>query len=211
MKHPSESDLALFAGTTPAGGDLGIVERWRINAHVRACSDCRGEVESYRKASEAIRESAAALPEGLNWNRLAQEMTGNIRVGLAAGECVGPVPSHARGLAWNTAAALAAALVIVLGALWLNIPREQSERLLTAFHAVRHQRAGLHEAVLQDNVVLEASPASIDLKSSAGTMSLLNSNPNAAAVSVSMQGSAGAEYVDGDTGQVTINKVYYAQ
>ena len=30
----------------------------------------------------------ADLPNGLNWNRLSQEMTGNIRVGLAAGEVV---------------------------------------------------------------------------------------------------------------------------
>jgi len=30
-------------------------------------------------------------------------------------------------------------------------------------------------------------------------------------VSVSMQGSARAQYVDADTDQVTINKVYYAQ
>ena len=38
-----------------------------------------------------------------------------------------------------------------------------------------------------------------------------NSRPASVSVSVSMQGSAGARYVDPDTGQVTINKVYYAQ
>ena len=46
------------------------------------------------------------LPNGLNWNRLSQEMTGNIRVGLAAGEAIAlfdkPAPAKHR-LGWNAA------------------------------------------------------------------------------------------------------------
>jgi hypothetical protein len=64
---------------------------------------------------------------------------------------------------------------------------------------------------LQDPVVLEASQASIDLKANGGTMSLLTSPKDGVAVSVSMQGSVRAQYVDDDTGQVTISKVDYAQ
>ena len=65
-------------------------------------------------------------------------------------------------------------------------------------------------------MVFDVSQSSIDLTANGGTMSFLSSRPGSSrsgsvAVSVSMQGSARAQYVDADTDQVTINKVYYAQ
>lgn len=115
-------------------------------------------------------------------------------------------------------AVMAAAFVVVLGALWLNTPREQTDHLISALRSIRFQRVGtlirtpaLQDLALKDNVVLEASPSSIDLRSNSGTMSFLTPRTEGVAVSVNMQGSAGAQYVDSDTGQVTINRVYYAQ
>ena len=93
--------------------------------------------------------------------------------------------------------------------MWWNIPRGKLPTTPAAnpTHAVAAQ---------QDRVVLEASQSSIDLTANGNTMSFLSSRSDrsrsgSVAVSVSMQGSARAQFVDADTGQVTINKVYYAQ
>lgn len=212
MKHPGEIELALFAG-----GDLGFIERRRVARHVRECNGCRSEVQALRQGSETVRGLADEMPEGVNWTRLSQEMTGNIRVGLAAGECVGPVRTERpRSLVWHAAAVVAAAFVIVLGALWLNMPREQSQHLVSSLRSIRWNRVGsvVRTAAVPDSVVLEASPSSIDLKAAGGTLSFLTPLPSrgeGVAVSVNMQGSAGAQYVDADTGQVTISRVHYAQ
>jgi len=206
LNHPSESELALFAG-----GDLGFVDRWRVRQHLRQCDSCRSEVESYQDARQDVRALVDEMPEGVNWTRLSQEMTGNIRVGLAAGECVGPVPMHRpRSLAWHAAAVISASFVIVLGAMWLNTPREQMDRLFGALASI-HLHGPVRPVALQEAVVLEASPSSIDLRANGGTMSFLTSPKEGVAVQVSMQGSVRAQYVDEDTGQVTINKVDYAQ
>jgi hypothetical protein len=86
MTHPSEKDLALFAG-----GDLNRFSKWRLSRHVQACAACELRLQSYQTARQSLRVEAGGDPEGLNWERLASEMTGNIRVGLAAGECIGPL------------------------------------------------------------------------------------------------------------------------
>ena len=203
MKHPSEIELALFAG-----GDLGFVDRWRVRNHLRQCDGCRSELETHRVAHEELRMLVDEMPEGVNWTRLSQEMTGNIRVGLAAGECVGPVPLHRpRSFGWHAAAVMSAALVLVVGALWLEMPRDQKDHVFASLKAIPWN----HPPVPQEAVVLEASPSSIMLKANGGAMSFLTSPKDGVAVSVSMQGSARAQYVDEDTGQVTINKVDYGQ
>ena len=108
---------------------------------------------------------------------------------------------------------MAVAFAIVIGALWVNMPREQSGHLMTSLRSIRWNRIGttLRTPAMPDSVVLEASPSSIEMTANGGTMSFLTSRTDGVAVSVSMQGSAGAQYVDADTDQVTINKVYYAQ
>ena len=61
-------------------------------------------------------------------------------------------------------------------------------------------------------MVLEASPTPIEVKSGNGrALSLMHPRSDSATVSVNMQDSAGVRYVDADTGQATINTVYYAQ
>ena len=209
MRHPSEIELALFAG-----GDLGLFDRLRVRSHVRQCSGCRSEVEAYRCGREKVRDLVEGMPDGVNWTRLSQEMTGNIRVGLAAGECVGPARSYRpKSLGWHALAVMAAAFAIVLCAMWVNLPSEQSGHLMKSLKSIRWSRIGtmVRPAATAESVVLEASPSSIELTANGGTMSFLTQRTEGVAVSVSMQGSAGAQYVDADTGQVTINRVHYAQ
>jgi len=87
MKHPNEATLALHAG-----GELGALARWKTGRHVSRCEQCRDEVEAFIGLREIVPD-LAEIPE-VPWNRLAAEMKANIRLGLAAGECVGATRSH---------------------------------------------------------------------------------------------------------------------
>lgn len=227
MKHPSEVQLALFAGD-----DLGLWQRWRVGAHVSRCGACSAEAQAHRSGLAQLRDLAAEMPDGLNWTRLAPEMTGNIRVGLAAGECIAGFEKRPRSLthivskprlAWHAAIVLAGATVVVLTTLWFSLPKSELDHLMASLQQIRFERIGKvvrGPALLQEGIVLEASPTSIGIKENGGVMSLLQPrslNPTNAGdfarpvISVNMQGSAGARYVDADSGQVTTNRVYYAQ
>ena len=213
MKHPSEIQLALFAG-----GDLaGFLERWRVARHIAQCPDCQAEVNSLRDASEQVRNVSAELPKDVNWNRLAAEIAGNIRVGLAAGEAIARFDKPAARplrLGWNAALVLSCATAVFLFAFWISLPQPQAEHLAAALKRIRTERIGSvvrTPAASQDDVVLEATSSSIEVKENGRTMSLTHPHSDGATVSVSLQGSAGVRYVDADSGQVTTNKVYYAE
>lgn len=202
MKHPSEQQIALYSG-----GDLRWWQQWRVRFHIEKCAPCRSEVDAYRVAP--LDELAKALPPGVQWDRLAEEMTGNIRVGFAAGQCVEPVRLRRHGAPRHKGLALAAAaMVVVLVAGWFRLPEAQQSHLFSSLKTIASGTRGIPN---MEGVVLEASPRSIEVKENGGTLSLLHPEAADVTVSVNMQGSAGARYVDADTGQVTINRVYYAQ
>jgi hypothetical protein len=226
MKHPAPAQIALFSG-----GDLGRWECWRIARHVAHCTPCRSEVQTLRDARSQLRElanDADGLPPGLNSDRLAEEMTGNIRVGLAAGEAIAlfDKPKRTKSglgspLHWprltNAALVALGAAVIFAVAFWTSLPPEQADHLLTSLKRIRTERIGtlVHFAPANANsasedVVLEASSSGIQVRENGRAMSLIP-HSDGATVSVDMQGSAGVRYVDADTGQVTTNKVYYAE
>jgi hypothetical protein len=215
MKHPAQAQIALFAG-----GDLGRWERWRVSRHVAHCTECRHEVQVLRDASAQLRELAAEMPElpsGLSWNRLAQEITGNIRVGFAAGEAIAlfdrPAPARHR-LGWNATLVVLGATVVFAIAFWTSLPTQQAEHLLASLGRIRTERIGtmIHStAAAPEEAVVEASSAGIQVKENGRTLSLMQPRSDGATVSISMQGSAGVRFVDADTGQVTTNKVYYAE
>jgi hypothetical protein len=95
---------------------------------------------------------------------------------------------------WRAAMALAAAVVVVVGAWWLNGPGPARP---------------VHEAALSDSdVVLEATAAGVEIKQAGGAFALTHRGSDAVTVTVSVGGTARAGYIDGDTGQVTINHVY---
>ena len=216
--HPDAARLALYAGK-----DLGWWGQWRVQEHVSNCPRCQREVDALQGASAQLRDLAPELPADLNWNRLSQEMTGNIRVGLAAGECVADFeksvrPSRPR-IAWLPGTVAGCAVVVVVATLWLNLPARQMDHLISAVGQVRWGRIGSNFrppavnalAINQDAVVLEASPLSIEVKTNGRGLALMHPSSDGATVSVNMQDSAGVRYVDADSGQVTLNKVYYAQ
>lgn len=211
MRHPSDVQLALFAGR-----DLGLWNRWQVRRHVSHCSDCEREVTALRAASEQVREAVPDLPKDLNWNRLSEEMTGNIRVGLAAGEAIARFDRPIAGvrparLGWNAALVVGCATVVFVTAFWTSLPSEQAQHLSSALHKIFSGQAGRHIGGAQDDVMLEASSSAIEVKENGRTMMLTHPRSDGVTVSISMRGSAGVRYVDDDTGQVTTNKVYYAE
>jgi hypothetical protein len=127
IKHPSEAVLALHAG-----GDLGSIARWRTERHLRQCEICQEQVAAFQEVRRMVAD-LSDMPE-IPWNRLAAEMQANIRLGLAAGECVRETESPAP--VWNvftgarTAMAAASLAVLVAAGLMLQkpAPRVSSNR-----------------------------------------------------------------------------------
>jgi hypothetical protein len=183
--HPTESELALYAG-----GDLGWSGRRRVAGHVERCRRCREEAQAFA----ALRVSAAGdlreTPE-VPWNRLAAEMKANIRLGLEAGACVteapgswGPLAFLRTGFYRQAAAVAGVALVLAAGA-WMA--RRESP---------------------PSGVVMQASGEGIEWVDGDRGLSLINGRTADVTYSVSAQGGVRARYVDSDTGYVTINQIY---
>jgi hypothetical protein len=181
MMHLSETERALYGS-----GDMGPIDRLRLRAHLSRCEECRREVEAYRGQGAWLAGAARQLPEGVAWGRLAAEMRANIRLGLAAGECVAtPVEERPRA-GWRVAAALASAVMIFLSAMLMRVPPARSPT---------------------PGVRLEANTRGIELRENGRSMTLMHGAAGAV-VSVSTEGSLRARYLDSETGQVTIHHVY---
>jgi hypothetical protein len=191
MKHPSQATLAL-----QAGGDLRLFARWRTERHLRRCTRCREEVEAFETARQAVPD-LAEIPE-LPWNRLAAEMKANIRLGLAAGECVraGELPLRETPLFTGARAIIAMASVAVL--LVTGIVLERPAPITTAY--------------AEDGMVVQATSHGIQVRK--GGQELRLNNPDELTpdervlYAPDAQGSMRARYVDPKTGYVTINYVY---
>jgi hypothetical protein len=205
-KHVTEADLAVYAA-----GDMSCWTRPLIHLHVSRCAVCKGRAEAYRTDQQRIRELADELPPGLNWDRLAAEMHANIHVGLEAGECVAPRTGK-RGIpaGWRVAAAIAGFSALLISAWWLNMPAAQTASLGRAMKAITHWQISSRGLRFEDSgPLVEATAAGIELRENGSALAVthgVNSRP--VAVSLSVQGSARARYIDSDTGQVTITSVY---
>jgi hypothetical protein len=212
--HPTEAELALYSGD-----DLSAWQSWSIRRHLSACSPCRHEVKAHRDGLATLHDSAGSeIPGQVNWQRLSQEMTGNIRVGFAAGECIAGFEKTIRPvrprLLWHTAIVFAAVSVVSIGALSLNLSKDERDGLIANVGRIRWERILRPirpSSLAQDAVVLEAGPTEIEVKSNGRALSLTHPRSDGGTVSINMQDSAGVRYVDADSGQVTTNRVYYAQ
>lgn len=194
--HPDPTTLALLAG-----GELPWAERLGVWLHARRCLRCREELEAYLEVRERAREETFdLLPEdSLEWERLEAELKANIRLGLAAGAIVDrPAPHGAADLSappwWRVAVVLGSLTVVLASGWYLRRP----ERHLTPTVA-------LPADVL---TVMETRDAGIGIQDQDGAMTLLRPAEQAATVAVDYGGGAKTQYVDGDTGQVTIHQVY---
>lgn len=207
MKHVAETDLALYSA-----GDLALWRRAWIGLHIARCAECRNRIEAYRGVRERIRSLGEEMPAGVRWDRLSAEMAANIRVGLAAGECVARhAPRHTIARGWRVAAAVTGLSALLVMAWWLNMPAAQTASLGRAMKAVVNGREwqtthmfGLDGA----SSLVQASAEGVELRENGSAMTLSQKGVRPVSVSLNTQGSARARYIDSDTGQVTITSVY---
>jgi len=185
MKHPSLETLALHAG-----GDLGWLARWKTARHLSGCDFCRAELAAFSEVREVL-PRLNEMPE-VPWNRLAAEMRANIRLGLAAGECVRYAETPFRETPLfngaRTLVALASVCAMLLAALVLERP--------TPVHA--------------SDVVVQATYKGIQRRSGDRAFGLMHPTAQEQDVTytVGAQGTMGARYVDPETGAMTMTKVY---
>jgi hypothetical protein len=208
MHHPSESDLALYAGN-----DLSRIVRLRVDWHLRTCGKCQQEVTEF---SSLRAETVRNAPEpDVNWDRLAAEMKANIRLGLEAGECIGPVHVRHRGPSrWAWAALATAALMVVAAGsgIWINHPGFLG-MTPGMFSDGPSGKASLAGMPLLEDVVLEGKDSGIQMRDGEAVVSELRNNSRSGSdvvYSVNAQGGVGASYVDRE-GMVTVNNIYYGQ
>ena len=206
MTHPLQSDLALYST-----GDLPLWRRPLIRLHVSACDNCRSWVKAFVADRESLRSLVAEMPAGVNWDRLAAEMSANVRVGLEAGECVAPrVRKPALATGWRVAAACAGVTALLVSAWWLNMPQAESValgRVVEKIAQARPWRGGIR-ALEDSGPMVQVSAAGIQLLQNGGTLGMSQGQERPVSVTLSVQGSARARYIDADTGQVTITGVY---
>jgi anti-sigma factor RsiW len=185
MGHLKETTLALHAS-----GDLGWFAAWKAERHLAGCERCRAEVESFREMRESLPE-IAELPD-VQWNRLAAEMRANIRLGIAAGECVREADAAEiePSPLFNTARAVlafAGVFTLVVTGLVLQGP---APRIALAAEPTAQATA--------NGIGMRAGNQGFELMHD-GAQSVINT--------VSTQG-IGARYTDPQTGLVTMTKVY---
>jgi hypothetical protein len=199
MHHPGESDLALYAGN-----DLGRVARIRIDWHLRTCGKCQQEVTEF--SSLRAQTARSASQPDVNWDRLAAEMKANIRLGLAAGECITPVRGRERAPGRWAWAVLATSALIAIAAgseIWINHPWAAN---------LASNPGTLNQAKASTEIILEVTDKGIQMRDGDSVTNELHSNSTGTvAYSVNTQGGVGASYVDRDTGMVTVNNIYYGQ
>src|ERR1035437_6962644 len=185
MKHPSQEILALHAG-----GDLGWMVRWKTAHHVANCERCAAEVAAFAELREALPE-LNQIPE-VPWNRIAAEMRANIRLGLAAGECVRSSDPPMRDSPLFTGARATLALASVLALMVTGLMLERPAPLL----------ARANEPIVQ------ATVDGIQSRSGDQAFGLMHSGASSVTYTVGAQGTLGARYTDPQTGNVTMTKVY---
>jgi hypothetical protein len=193
MKHPSESDLALYAA-----GDLSWAKQKLTGRHVSQCGACQSVVVEYSEFRPGV-QVFPKLPSHIQWSRLQAEMTANIHLGLEAGECVSPrftarpgvkfpvsfggVPSlHRLGIA-------CAVLFAIAGATYM----------------IQHPPALAGSPVT--GTVLEASERGLQISEGTQTLRLLNTSGTEVSRTVGARGEVDARYLD-PNGYVTVSQVY---
>jgi hypothetical protein len=193
MKHPSESDLALYAA-----GDLSWAKQKFTGRHVSQCGACQSVVVEYSEFRPGVHEFPK-LPSHIQWSRLQAEMTANIHLGLEAGECVNPrsavrpstkLPIHFGGIpSWHRLGIAGAVLCAVGGITFM----------------IQHPPSLAGPPVT--GTILEASERGLQISEGAQTLRLLNTSGTDVSRTVGARGEVGARYLD-PNGYVTVSQVY---
>lgn len=205
--HVKETDLALFLS-----GDMGAWSWIAIQLHTAKCEPCRARIQAYRLDRERLKADCSEMPAGVDWDRMSAEMTANIRVGLAAGECVAPRGRKRTGWGWRPVAIGAGAMALLMAAFWLNLPAaSDTASLERVLRTIVHGRSGAAPSgsdLDEREAVVEASPSGIEWRENGNKLRMPQGESRLVSVSVDGQGSASARYIEPDTGQITINSVY---
>jgi hypothetical protein len=185
MKHPEQATLALHAG-----GDLGRFLAWKTARHVARCGQCRDEVAAYESMREALPELGGE-PD-VAWNRIAGEMRANIRLGLAAGECVREEALPVRETPLFRGARMAIAMASVAALIVTGVVLERPTPPVVS-------------AMVP---VAQTTEDGIETRAGDRGFALMHKDAGAVTYTVGTQGTLGASYVDPHTGYVTMTKVY---
>jgi hypothetical protein len=184
--HPDQNTLALLAG-----GDLGWFQAWSTRRHLAQCGDCRDQVADFQELRVMLPE-LAEMPD-VAWNRLSSEMQANIRLGLAAGECVREIePVHSTPLFTGARAALAMGGLLALLVTGLMLERPTPSIMSAAVPVVQATDDGIERRAGRQGFAL--MHAGVEVKD--------------VTYSVGAQGTMGASFVDPQTNLVTMTKVY---
>lgn len=115
--HPAMEVLALYSR-----GDLPVLPRLRLKAHVMQCVECEHQAELFAGSlaelkHEATTETLTAFEAIADWKALEREMMGNIVVGVAAARCIDNV---GRKRVWLSRLAFGAGLSVLFVAGWVT-------------------------------------------------------------------------------------------
>lgn len=214
-QHPSDTLVALYAT-----GDLDWRDRVTAAWHVRTCERCANLAQSFREDVAFRKLGADAMPLPANWDALAEEMSANIRLGLSASECIRfvksgdvkprvnakPIGAERPNWFWKPAAGIAAAMAMVVTVWFSTMPPEQTRVFTRVWNAAVHGQTGSPEAM---GMVLESSANGVEMrKGSRTSVKLLVSGRLPEQFSANLDGSMRAQYVDEESGQVTVTNVY---
>lgn len=189
--HPSEADLALYAGR-----DLSGRQRWQVAWHLWRCATCAETAQRYRADRAEWAALADTLPPGVEWDHLSREMAANIRLGLEAGRIVG-APERREKVSWTGAFALAALTAVVIVAWFLDGPGR-----------LRPLPPVVFAPAAVPGPILRVTPSGLAVEQNGRTLTLLPSRGQSLPVVRSEPTTLRARYFDDETGQVTIHQVY---
>jgi hypothetical protein len=148
----------------------------------------------------------------VQWNRLASEMTANIRLGLAAGECVSPRPSARLPLRWGFGGfpagglrrlGIACAVLCGLAGIGFILQHPPSARQWS----LRMPGTSGTSLSAASGTILEASESGLQISEGSQILRLLNTSGTEVSRSVGARGEVGARYLDSN-GYVTVSQVY---
>jgi hypothetical protein len=171
---------------------------------VNRCADCENQVALFRSAKaefkrEANTETLTGFEAIADWSRLEREMLGNVAVGVAAARCVDNVRSGRKLLIRGVF--ITSLIALFVGGWMTHIPAEQTRHLFASFGRM----AGLDRPQIT-GTVLRTTPDGIAVRAQGATLTILH--PPTAVVSLSGRSAVAARYVDEETGEMTITKVY---
>ncbi|MCW5965837.1 MAG: hypothetical protein KIT83_17490 [Bryobacterales bacterium] len=169
-----------------AGGDASVWQRFLARFHKRD-EDATVERE-FRRIREEL-GNFQELPPYFAWEPLASEMKANILLGVEAGEAVRPRRLHPP-IGWRAGLAMAALSVLMISGYWWQMPHR------------RMQPPSLEQAVL------EAAPGRLSVEQQEGGFALMFQEQGSNPLLSGASGSLRADFVDIETGQLTVAHVY---